>query len=371
MKLKTPLLKGFISISILLSLVNCPQEKKEQSSQGTALAALALQMTPKPSSKITVSTLAVTGINQPEAITVGSDGAIYITDSKNNQIKKIVNETTVTILADTKAGQGTSGPELNNPEGIAIDKNGVLYVANTGTATVGNNIVKIAVDGTATNYAGTYGARSFANGTLTAARFSKPEGIFYNAITDRIIVADVLNYQIRSISTTEVTTTVGSISSISGYLNANGTTALLNEPKGVVVDSSGNILFADSKNNSIRKISTTGDVTTLAGSIASESGATDGNGISARFNGPYGLAIDASNNVYVADGANQTIRKVTSTGVVTTVAGLAGTDGNTDGTASVATFSKPRGLAFNKEYTILYVSTTGGGTNSKIRKILF
>lgn len=359
--------KALVSILCML-LLKCPVSNSSDTGKNLAIAALATQMNKTVTSSVTVSTLSGS-FNQPEAIAVATDGTLYLTDSKNNQIKKIVNETTITVLADTKSGQGTAGPELNNPEAIAIDKNGNIFVANTGGASVGNNIIKITPDGVATNYAGAYGARSFANGTLVNARFSKPEGVFYQASTDKLIVSDVLNYQIRSISATDVTTVAGSLSSISGYLNANGTNALLNEPKGVVVDSTGVIIFADNKNNSIRKISTTGEVTTLAGSISGESGSADGTGTSARFNGPYGLAIDSQNNVYVADGANQTIRKVTTTGVVTTLAGIAGNNGNTDGLSTVATFSNPRGIAFNKDYTTLYVTTTGGGTSSKIRKI--
>ncbi len=358
-----------ISAILIFSLVNYPKSSNDSSQKNLVLAADAMQMNKKTTSTTTVSTLAVSGFNQPEAITVESDGTLYVTDSKNNQIKKIVNETTVTILADTKSGQSTSGPELNNPEAIAIDKNGILYVANTGTATTGNNIIKIATDGTATNFAGAYGSRAFANGTTTAARFSKPEGVFYDSTNDRLLVSDVLNYQVRSVATSNVTTIAGSLSSVSGYLNANGTSALLNEPKGIVVDSSGNILFVDSKNNAIRKITSAGDVTTLAGSISGETGTADGSGLTARFNGPYGMTIDAQNNLYVADGTSNTIRKITSAGVVTTLAGLAGIDGNTDGYSSVATLSKPRGVAFNKNYTVLYVTTTGGGTDSKIRKI--
>src|SRR5205814_785434 len=113
-----------------------------------------------------------------------------------------------------------------------------------------------------------------------------------------------------------------------------------NQPSGVATDSAGNMYVADPDNSTIRKVTPGGVVTTLAG-LAGSAGSADGTGSAARFSDPYGVATDSAGNVYVADRSNQSIRKVTPGGVVTTLAGLAGSDGSADGTGSDARFTQP------------------------------
>jgi len=112
----------------------------------------------------------------------------------------------------------------------------------------------------------------------------------------------------------------------------------------VATDGSGNIYVADSLNNTIRKVTPAGVVTTLAG-LAGRSGHTDGTGSAARFDGPEGVATDIEGNVYVADTNNATIRKITPAGVVTTLAGLAQDKGGSDGIGIAARFNQPTGVA--------------------------
>src|SRR5213593_3736548 len=132
----------------------------------------------------------------------------------------------------------------------------------------------------------------------------------------------------------------GGLGSVDGTAGA----ARFNYPSGVAVDSAGNVYVADSGNSTIRKITPDGTVTTLAGS-AGQSGSADGTGSAARFNNPRGVAVDSVGNVYVADTSNATIRKVTPAGAVTTLAGLAGSGGSADGTGSAARFLDPSGVA--------------------------
>src|SRR5207237_381812 len=135
-------------------------------------------------------------------------------------------------------------------------------------------------------------------------------------------------------------------------------------PEGVATDSSGNVYVADAYNNTIRKITPAGVVTTLAG-LAGSTGSADGTGSAARFSAPWGVATDSSGNVYVADTYNHTIRKITPAGVVTTLAGLARTLGRHDGPPISARFYYPEGVATDSSGNV-YVADQG---NSTIRKI--
>jgi streptogramin lyase len=143
-----------------------------------------------------------------------------------------------------------------------------------------------------------------------------------------------------------------------------GTGALFNYPTGVAVDAAGNLYVADAYNDTVRKITSAGAVTTLAGSPGL-SGATDLTGANALFNQPAGLAVDSSGNVYVADTGNCTIRRITSSGAVTTVAGIAGIAGFLDGAGTNAFFNQPRGLLVDGSGNLV-VADTG---NAAIRKI--
>jgi streptogramin lyase len=149
-----------------------------------------------------------------------------------------------------------------------------------------------------------------------------------------------------------------------GDADGTGAAALFNFPTGAAVDSAGNVFVADAYNDTIRKITPAGVVTTLAGS-AGISGANDGTGIYGLFNQPVGVAVDAGANVYVADTVNCTIRRVSPTGAVTTVAGIAGIAGLRDGAGTNALFNQPRGLMLDGSGN-LYVADTG---NAAIRKI--
>ena len=161
-----------------------------------------------------------------------------------------------------------------------------------------------------------------------------------------------------------VVTTLAGLAGSQGSADGTGSAARFAWPIGVAVDSTGNVYVADNGNDTIRKVTPAGVVTTLAG-LAGSSGSADGTGSAARFYGPSGVAVDSAGNVYVADTGNYTIRKVTPAGVVTTLAGLAGTEGSADGTGSAARFSYPSGVAVDSAGNV-YVADTG---NNTIRKV--
>jgi hypothetical protein len=127
-----------------------------------------------------------------------------------------------------------------------------------------------------------------------------------------------------------------------GWQDGTGAAAGFHEPYGVATDSASNVYVADFANEIIRKITPAGVVTTLAGT-AKMSGSTDGSGAAARFSGPWNVATDGAGNVYVADTFNYTIRKITPAGVVTTLAGTAKMSGSTDGSGAAARFNQPQG----------------------------
>ena len=177
-------------------------------------------------------------------------------------------------------------------------------------------------------------------------------------------IADGANHTVRKITTAGVVTTLAGTAGSSGSDNGTGPAARFNNPNGVAVDTAGNVYVTDTTNNTIRKITPAGAVTTLAGTAGS-SGSTDGPGTTvALFSAPFGVAVDTAGNVYVTDTPNHTVRKISPAGAVTTLAGTAGEDGLTDGTTG-ARFNYPYGVAVDAVGTV-YVTDT---FNHTVRKI--
>jgi streptogramin lyase len=224
-------------------------------------------------------------------------------------------------------------------------------------------IRRIAADGSVTTFAGSSGARGNTDGAGTAATFSAPLGLAIDA-AGNLYVADAMNHTIRKITSAGVVSTLAGSAGVPGYADGTGTGALFNYPAGLAVDAAGNVYVADRSNNVIRKVTPAGVVTTLAG-LQGVSGATDGAGSLALFNQPSGLVLDGAGNFYVTDTGNSTIRKLTPAGVVSTLAGLPTIGGNQDGTGSGAMFNQPRALTIDSAGN-LYVADTG---NATIRKV--
>jgi sugar lactone lactonase YvrE len=261
--------------------------------------------------------------------------------------------TTVITGAD-----GTPG-SFNGPYGIAIDAQKNLYV----TDTLNNTIRKISPARVVSTLAGAVGQAGSANGAGSAARFNFPVGIGVDG-AGNVYVSEVTNSVIRKITPAgDVTTFAGAVLQF-GAVDGAAATARFTLPRGLAVDGAGNIFVADGGNHTIRRITPEGTVSTLAGA-AGQPGTTNGSGSAARFNGPFGIAVDGSGNVFVADSESHTIRRVTAAGVVTTVAGQPGVSGSTDGATAVARFNQPRGVAVDAAGNI-FVADYG---NSTIRHI--
>ena len=265
----------------------------------------------------------------------------------------------VTTLAGTALSTGTtdatgSAARFDHPEGVAVDAAGNFFVSDSSNHT----IRKITPAGLVTTFAGTAGSSGPADGTGSAARFNGPQGLTFDS-AGNLYVADTGNSSIRKITPAGVVTTFAGLSGFSGTADGQGTAARFSFPSGVAAGGNG-IYVADTSSHTIRLISYSGLVTTFAGTAGSH-GAVDGTGSAARFDHPYGVAVDQAGNVYVADSANYTIRKITYTGVVSTYAGATGVDGFTDGTGSAAQFSYPRGLAADPAGNV-YVIDSGNCT---------
>ena len=198
-----------------------------------------------------------------------------------------------------------------------------------------------------------------ADGTGSAARFNDPFGVATDS-SGNVYVADSINSTIRKITLAGAVTTLAGLAGTGGSADGTGSAARFNFPIGVATDGSGNVYVGDLFNSTIRKITPAGAVTTLAG-LAGSRGSADGTGSAARFASPQGVATDSSGNVYVADSDNNTIRKITPAGAVTTLAGLAGSRGSADGTGSAARFNLPRGVATDSSGNV-YVADTFNNT---------
>jgi hypothetical protein len=288
---------------------------------------------------------------EPGALAYDGAGALFIGDSGNNTIRRVdVTTGQVTTLAGMAGAFGSAdgigaAARFSRPYGLAYDGAGTLFIADGDNYTIRR--VEVST-GQVTTLAGMAGALGSADGTGTAARFSRTYGLAYDG-AGALFVADIFNNTIRrvEVSTGQVTTLVG-MAGARGSTDGTGAAARFDELTGLAYTGTGTLLVADSANSTIRRVEvSTAQVTTLAG-MASASGSTDGTGAAARFSFPPELAHDGAGTLFVADAGNNTIRQVeVSTGQVITLAGMAGARGSTDGTGAAARFDFPYGLAYD------------------------
>lgn len=294
-------------------------------------------------------------------VAVDGSGNLYVTDHANNVIRKINSAGVVSTFAGagpigSDDGAATSAT-FHYPMGITVDANGNLYIGDSQ-----NNVIrKITSSGVVSTFAGIKDVGGTNNGAASTATFSSPLGVVVD-INNNVFVADQGNCLIRKITSAGIVSTVAGTSS-SGSANGTGTAASFNYAVGLTVDASGNIYVADSFNNLIRKITSAGVVTTIAGKVG-VSGSADGTGTNATFNTPLGITVDANGILYVSDTNNNLIRKIDQNGVVTTIAGNL-VAGSNNGQGTAASFNRPRGIAIDT-HNNLYVADNG---NLLLRKI--
>jgi sugar lactone lactonase YvrE len=293
----------------------------------------------------------------PGGVRVDASGNLFISDGYANTIRMITPAGVVTTVAGIAGMSGSTNGStavalFNGPGGVAPDAMGNLYVADDG-----NYLIRKISGGMVTTLAGTAGTKGD-----TGNLFTDPQNLALDA-AGNIYVADGKGNVIRKVTPGGAVSTLAG-SGTSGSIDATGALAEFNDPTGIAVDSAGNVYVADYGNNLIRKITPAAVVTTIAGRL--QPGSADGPLGLGQMNGPSGVGVDSSGNVYVADSSNATVRMVTAAGYLSTIAGLAAVQGGTDGLPDSARFNGPGDVTVDSA-DVVYVADS---LNSTIRRLI-
>lgn len=291
--------------------------------------------------------------SNPQAIAADAQGNFYVADSFNNLIRKIATNGTVSTIAGSTDPGYVNDVKANarfySPQGIAVDAQGNVYVSDFGN----NAIRKITPDGAVSTLAGGNGP-GYADGQGLVAKFHNPSGLAVDA-QGNIYVADKGNNIIRKITAAGVTSTIAG-NTVPGYINAVGTLAQFNSPSGVTLDSKGNIYVADLSNSSIRKITSDGTVSTLAGNPTTT---TD------LLNLPQSITVDKNDNLFITDESGR-ILEISTANILYSIAGTVNVAGYTDGSGTDAAFNSPQGITTDAQGNV-YVADYN---NNVIRKLV-
>ena len=298
----------------------------------------------------------------PNDVAVDAAGNVWVADSNSGRVRKITPAgmvTTLTVTAPIPGGSTITVPgSFGQIRGIVVAANNDLIIGGYTSHT----IQRVTPGNLPVTVAGQAGSSGAADGTGGAARFNLPVGVAVDA-AGNIYVADYGNHAIRRITPAGVVTLFAGLMGTSGSVDGVGDAARFNFPWGLALDGAGNLYVADSGNHTIRKITPAREVITIAGA-AGQNGTLDAVGTAARFAGPRDVAVHGG-NIYVCTLPFGTIRKIDAQGAVTTLAGAA--PGDTDGLGSAARFQGPAGLAVDANGN-LYVADSN---NNKIRRSVF
>jgi hypothetical protein len=319
------------------------------------------------------------GINYTAGVALDGTGNLYIADAFNCVVRKVSTTGIITTVAGNNSlagsysgdGGAATNAGLDFPIGVAIDGSGNLYVAD-----FYNNIVrKVTTNGIITTIAGNHGlgaGYSGDGGPATNATLDSPVNVTFDN-SGNLYIAEYRNNVVRKVTTSGIITTVAGKQTLGGGYSGDGgaaTNAAFNQPQGVAVDGAGNLYIADGANNVIRQVNTNGTIATIAGNY-SLGGGYSGDGraaTSAALNNPIGLTIDTIGNLYIADYGNNVIRKVSTSGIITTLAGnyrLGGGYSGDGGSATNAALYNPTGVALNG-LANLYIADAH---NNVVRKV--
>lgn len=314
-------------------------------------------------------------LNVPNGVAVDAANNVYIADNNNQLVRKVsASDGTITTVAGTGAS-GFNGDNiaaitatLYNPQGVTVDSAGNIYIADAYNGRIrkvsssDGTIQTVAGSGAGVGYNGDYNGDNIA---ATSAQLDYPPSVTLDS-AGNLYIADTYNNRIRKVSNGIITTVAGD--GTFGY-NGDGipaTSAQLSVPSGAAVDSAGNLYFADAYNNRIRKVSTSGVITTVAGTGIAGYNGDHIPAASAQLNFPQSVALDSAGNLYIAEYSNNRVRKVSTSGMISTVAGT-GTPGyNGDGIpAAAAQLSHPESVAVDSDGNV-YIADWG---NYRVRKV--
>jgi len=301
--------------------------------------------------------------NNPHGIAVDQNGFVFIADRWGNYIRRLSPGGQVITIAGNGNQGAEDGPGLsatfNEPWGLCVDQFGNVFVADTR-----NNLIrKIDPAGNVSTYAGS-GNYGTSDGPALNATFGNPTGIEVDE-EGNVYVADHLTHIIRKITPDGQVTTIAGTPYTPGSNDGTGIGARFYRPYGLTLDRNGDIIVADEWNHKIRRVTPEGVVTTVAGN--GSVGAVDGASVNASFNFPWDVTVDTVGNIFVADGFNNTIRKILPSGGVLTYVGTAGVTGGIDGTGPDASFAGATALAYWDDHDEIFV---GDAYNDLIRKII-
>ncbi|MFE7842180.1 RICIN domain-containing protein [Streptomyces sp. NPDC057474] len=254
-------------------------------------------------------------LNYPRGVAVDSTGAVYIADAGNHRVRKIATDGTISTFAGTgtagSSGDGAlaTAAELDRPYGVAVDSTGTVYIADHNN----HRIRKITPDGNIRNFAGTGEAGSAGDGDAAeSAQLNSPHAVAVDG-AGAVYIADAGNHRVRKVAAD------GTISTVAGTGEAKfggdggaADATQLNCPAAVAVDSSGCLYICDQYNHRVRKVTADGKISTVTGTGAADFGGDDGPASSAQLNSPLGLALDSIGTLYIADHINNRIRKIDS-----------------------------------------------------------
>ena len=316
----------------------------------------------------------------PSGVAVDGSGGLFIADSYNHRIRKVDSTGTIaTIVGGFFSGDGRAADQayLGRPKGVAVDAAGNVYIADTSN----HRIRKVDAAGIITTIAGTgEGDYSFGGdgGAATEAQLAYPSGVAADA-AGNVYIADTSNHRIRKVDPAgTITTVAGSGEPGLGGDGGQAHQAKLDNPFGVAVDGAGSLYIADSSNHRIRKVDPAGTITTVAGSGEPGFGGDGGQAHQARLDNPFGVAVDGTGSLYIADTSNHRIRKVDAAGIISTIAGWGGYRGPGEqggctscefsgdgGPATEAGLGEPSGVAVDAAGNV-YIADT---YNHRIRKV--
>ena len=278
---------------------------------------------------------AVAALNHPRGLVVDSNGSVYVADADNLRIRRITPDGVISTVAGN-GFQGNSGDgglamnaSLGSLTGLALDTAGNLFIADAHNMCVR----KVTPGGIISTVAGTNGVQGFSGdgGPATSARLNVPAAVMYSG--GNLYIADSSNQRIRRVSANGTITTIAGSSATAGFAGDGGpaTSASLAFPLGMAMDSLGNLYFADGDNNRVRRIAPGGVIATVAGDGAGRFAGDAGPATGASLNIPEDLALDGAGNLLIADSGNNRVRKVDSSGIISTVAGTANNGFSGDG----------------------------------------